>query len=209
MQVVALIGDIVDSKELSQRAALQQQLAGTLKAVGRSARGLASPYTLTLGDEFQAVYRAADSIFADIVTIMAEVHPIRVRFALGVGALTTRINAKQALGMDGPAFHLAREALLTLKEDGRLLRLAGMPADRWKLANHVLNLWSHQIAGWERNRLQILAGLLRGRKVREIEAGLSVSTVAVYKNIRAAALDEVVGICQELTAAMNAALTAK
>ena len=207
--MIAVIGDIVGSKELPRREALQQQLAATLKAVGRSARGLASPYTLTLGDEFQAVYRAADSIFADIVTIMAEVHPVRVRFALGVGALTTRINAKQALGMDGPAFHLARAALLALKDDGRLLRLAGSPADRWTLANHVLNLLSHQIAGWERNRLQILAGLLRGRKVREIEDGLSVSTVAVYKNIRAAALDEVVGICQELAAAMNAALTAK
>ena len=40
----------------------------------------------------------------------------------------------------------------------------------------------------------------------EIEAGLTISRVAVYKNIRAAALDDVVGICHELTRALNQAL---
>jgi len=59
---------------------------------------------------------------------------------------------------------------------------------------------------WSRNRLLILEGLLRGKAVREIEDGLQISRVAIYKNIRAAALDDVVGICHELTEAMGRAL---
>lgn len=207
MKVIALIADLVASRTLPHREVLQKKLAAALKQVNAQAKDLASPYTLTLGDEFQAVYRRADSLWADMVAIMAAIHPVQVRFALGVGALATPVNRKQALGMDGPAFHYARAALSELKEDGRLLRIAGEPAaDEWCLSRHVLNLVSHQIDGWERNRLLVLGGLLQGKKVREIEQGLSVSTVAVYKNIRAAALDDLVGICQQLTINLNAAL---
>jgi len=206
MQFIAVIGDIVGSRDVTRRSVFQRRLAHTLKKTDGGARQLASPYTITLGDEFQAVYRGADTLFADAFTIMAQIHPVRARFAFGVGGLTTRINPVQALGMDGPAFHGARDALLALKEDERLLRIAGEPEKAWALANHVLSLLSHEIEGWSRNRLLVLAGLLRGLPVKEIEAGLEISRVAVYKNIRAAALDEVVGICHELADALNRAL---
>ena len=206
MQVIAVIGDIVASRAVAPRPPFQKRLAKALEHATRNARFLASPYTITLGDEFQSVYRKADGLFADAVTIMAEIHPVMTRFAFGVGELSTRINPVQALGMDGPAFHGARAALTRLKEDERLLRISGQSAEAWALSNHVLNLLSHQLAGWSRNRLLILAGLLRGQAVKEIEDGLQISRVAVYKNIRAAALDEVVGICQQLEAAMNQAL---
>ena len=61
-----------------------------------------------------------------------------------------------------------------------------------------MNLISHHVEGWSRNRLLVIAGLLRGLPVKQIEEGLQISRVAVYKNIRAAALDEVVGICHGL-----------
>jgi hypothetical protein len=206
MQVIAIIGDIVGSKQLAERNVFQRRLAKVLAQTSADARHLASPYTITLGDEFQAVYRKAEMLFADVFTIMAEIHPVRARIVLGAGALTTRINPAQALGMDGPAFHDARTALSALKEDKRLLRIAGRPGESWLLANHMLNFLSHHVKGWSRNRLFVAAGLLRGRAVKEIEEGLKISRVAVYKNIRAAALDEVVGICQELERALNQAL---
>lgn len=206
MQVIAVIADVVASKGVAQRPLFQRRLAKALAQTSREAGALASPYTITLGDEFQAVYRTADTLFSDVFTIMAEIHPVRARFALGVGELATRINPEQALGMDGPVFHQARAALTGLKEDGGLLRIAGANEESWRLGNRALNLVSHQAQGWAGNRLQILAGLLRDRPVREIEQGMKISRVAVYKNIRAAALDEVAGICQELRTALNRTL---
>lgn len=206
MQVMALIGDVVASRAVPQRAVLQRQLQAALTAAGRRAQGVASPYTLTLGDEFQAVYRRAATVFADIVGIMADVHPVQVRFALGVGPLATRLNPRQALGMDGPAFHHARAALQALKADGRLLRIASGAGADWALANRTLNLCSHQMEGWTRNRLAILAGLLRERRPDAIGAELGISTVAVYKNINAAALHDMVGVCRELAGALDAAM---
>jgi hypothetical protein len=205
MRFIVVIGDIVASRALAQRAVFQRRFSKALDERTREARHLASPFTITLGDEFQAVYRKADLLLADAFTIMAEIHPVRTRLAYGVGELSTRINPAQALGMDGPAFHDARAALTLLKESGRLLRVAGQP-ENWALINHVLSLLSHQVETWSRNRLLIMAGLLRGRAVKEIEEGLKISRVAVYKNIRAAALDDVRGICQELERALNQAL---
>lgn len=201
MKVVAVIGDVVASKTLARRGAFQRRLDKALQRANAEAASLASPYTITLGDEFQAVYREAKTVLGDIVAILAEIHPVRARFALGVGELTTRINPEQALGMDGPAFHQAREALTGLKESGRLLRVAGENVEAWALANHALNLISHQLEGWTQNRLLVLAGLLRGQPVKDVS--VRISRVAVYKNIRAAALDDVVGICHELASSID------
>ncbi len=198
MQVLALIGDIVGSRTLSRRDAWQRRLAAVLAARNQAGHGLASPYTITLGDEFQAVYRQAGSVWLDLVEILAALHPVPVRFALGVGSLTTRVNSRQALGMDGPAFHRAREALTAMKAGPGRIQIAGATTAEWALANHTLALVSHRLAGWSRNRLRVLAGLLRGQPVRELEGELRISRVAIYKNINAAALDEVAAICLEL-----------
>jgi hypothetical protein len=208
MQVIALIGDIVTSKAVARRAALQRKLEATLATVSAAAGpALASPYTLTLGDEFQAVYRAGGNVWADAVGILAAIHPVQARFALGVGELATKLNPKEALGMDGPAFHRARAGITALKEAGGRFTIAGDDPAAWALANGALALISHHLAGWSGNRLRVLAGLLRGRPVRELEAEVGISKVAVYKNINAAALDDIAGICGELTKALNAALT--
>jgi hypothetical protein len=208
MKVIVIIGDIVASKALPRRAAFQRRLGTTLAGINRGNPALASPYTITLGDEFQAVYRSAERLWIDIVEILAAIHPVEARFAIGVGELSTRLNPRQALGMDGPAFHRARAAITALKHGSARLRIAAEDEMTWSLANHALAHLSHYLDGWSRTRLQILAGLLRGRAVRDLETSLKISKVAIYKNINAAALDEVVAICQDIERALSATLHA-
>lgn len=207
MQAIAVIGDIVASKDIKPREAFQRKLAKALAARGK-ARGssLASPYTITLGDEFQAVYRAAGPLWADLVGILAEVHPVQIRFGIGIGELTTRLNAKQALGMDGPAFHRARAALTALKDTGTRFRIVGENEESWAIANRALAFLSHYLTGWSGNRLQVLAALLRAQTVSEFEPALPISKVAIYKNINAAALDEVTELCNAISRALDTGL---
>jgi hypothetical protein len=203
VRVIALIGDIVESKSLERRAAFQRRLTQVLAVRNREAVGLASPFTITLGDEFQAVYRSADSLWADVVEILAALHPVRARFAIGAGALSTRLNPEQALGMDGPAFHRARAAMTMMKETGVGLRVSAEDEEDWELARHSLALISHHFERWHQTRFRILAGLLLGRPVRELESALKISKVAVYKNINVAALDEITAILHEISRALN------
>lgn len=206
MQVLAVIGDLVRSRQVAQRRSLQARLGRALERVSADHRGLASPYTLTLGDEFQAVYRRADRLFPDLLDVLAAIHPVRARFAIGVGALRTPLNPQQALGMDGPAFHRARAALEALKREGGLWRVGAEPAETWAAANHVLAYVGHHLAGWDVNRLRILRLRLSGVAVAAMVEEIGISRVAIHKNIRVAALDDVAAICHDVTAALNRAL---
>lgn len=210
MQVIALIGDIVLSKDIRRRDAFQRKLATSLGGfAGGKETGLASPYTITLGDEFQAVYRSAGKLWPHLITLLAEIHPVQIRFGVGVGELTTKLNPKQALGMDGPAFHRARAALTMLKAGENRFRIVSEREQAWALANHALAFLSHHLANWEKNRFEVLAALLRGRQVSEFEAEMPISRVAIYKNINAAALNEVAALLTEIARALDAELTAR
>lgn len=208
MKYLAIIGDVIGSRQLNRREEFQARLSAVLKARSHLNRALVSPYTITLGDEFQAVYRSADALFRDLIAILAAIHPVRARFAIGVGELSTAINRKQALGMDGPAFHRARAAMTELKDSPYLIRIQGSTppdetADASRLLNPLFNLVTHRVRGWSRNRLRILEGLLAEKTVAELEKELRISKVAVYKNINAAALDEVRTLCEEVTRLLN------
>jgi hypothetical protein len=72
---------------------------------------LISPYTITLGDEFQAVLKNARHLFGDIITILYVIYPTKIRFSIGIGDIQTPVNPNQAIGMDGTAFYNARTGI--------------------------------------------------------------------------------------------------
>ncbi|HTL69400.1 MAG TPA: SatD family protein [Lacunisphaera sp.] len=190
MHYLAVIGDVVASRRLTERRKFQRRLESALHGLNqRRGRALASPYTVTLGDEFQALYRQAGYGFADAFALLAELAPERVRFSFATGEIVTPLNPKQAIGMDGPAFHRARAQLDRLKKEQRLLGLQdGEKPDLPTTA--MLNILSGQVEGWKPTRLRLFAGLLVGRSVAELAAETGITTRAVNKNIRAAELDE-------------------
>ena len=189
MPHLVVIGDIVKSKGIKSRAAFQKKLAATLGEISAGNPSLASPYTLTLGDEFQAVYRRADGLFSDLCRLQIACLPARVRLAVSVGAINTAINPDQALGMDGPAFHLARESIEALKHDGGVFALAGdVPGDP-ELRAALIALLSASFPSWRANRWLILHGLLNEIAIPELAASAGISVTAVYKNIRHGRLD--------------------
>ncbi len=202
MNVVVLIGDVVKSRSISHRAKFQAHLQELLTAMSRDNRDLLSPYTITLGDEFQAVYRTGEHLFRDIFQILGAVFPHRIRFAIAIGRLDTPINPRQAIGMDGPAFHLCREGITQLKQKDSFFQLNSVTGG-WELANGALALISHEIKSWNRNRMLIMARLLAEVSPRTIAEELHISSVAVYKNIRAGALVTIHNILQEITREIN------
>ncbi|MFZ5494945.1 MAG: SatD family protein [Verrucomicrobiota bacterium] len=208
MKYLVLIGDIVGSRGLSARAQFQRRMKGVLQALNGRRKTLASPYTLTLGDEFQAVYRDADAAFADVFAVLAEIAPVQARFALAVGEIVTPVNPTQAIGMDGPAFHRARALLEQLKAGRRLLGVDG-GAGGWTLPAAALAVLSGQLAGWRENRLKLFARILAGEPAGELAKRTGITPRAVNKNIRAADLDEWKRILDEITRLLNEELKSR
>lgn len=178
----------------------------TLGELNENSSTLISPYTLTLGDEFQAVFHRADQVFTDILTIRAALHPVRVRFSVAVGAITTKLNRQQALGMDGPAFYTAREGMSEMKDSDDFCHVGGLPDGQQALATGALQVLSHLMERWHANRLVILNLLIKGWKVGAIAEELDISEQAVYKNINSGGLEAIQALLAALTHAMNAAL---
>ncbi len=207
MNRLIVIADIVASRDIADRAAVQRDLKAALDGLNRQTDGLLSPYTITLGDEFQAVLSTAGRVFTDMLAIRAAVYPVRLRFAVSIGTLATPINPNQAIGMDGPAFHAARESIEQLKQGDHQLALAGeIPGQPQDLMHSTLNLLDRHWQSWLANRLVILHRLLQGDTVATLAKSLKISEQAVYKNIRQGGLDDVTESIQTLTRYLDAAL---
>lgn len=208
MKYLVLIGDVVASRHLSARAQFQRRMKTLLEKVNGRSRSLVSPYTLTLGDEFQAVYREADTALADAFSLLAQMAPVQARFALAVGEIVTPINPEQSIGMDGPAFHRARAQLESLKAERHLFGVDG-GTDSWTLPSATLAVLSGQVEGWRPNRLALFAGLLAGDSVAELARRTDITPRAVNKNIQAADLDEWKRIIDEISRLLNQELKSR
>jgi len=208
---LVLIADIESSKEIKEgrREALQDKLQEELNHLNQSDYAPVSPYTITLGDEFQAVFEEAGALPVHLFRILAVSHPVRIRFSLGVGSIATPVNTEQAIGMDGPAFHEARNGMDTLKESGFLFHLNVEKEESaiLKLINASLQLLSHEIKTWKKNRLAILYLLKEGYDYKKIADRLDISTPAFYKNKEAGALEVISTLIDSITALVNQQIT--
>ena len=109
---LALIADVIDSKMVQERLDLQKQVEKTLQKMnGLFGDYLASRFTLTLGDEFQALLKVDAPIFQIIDTLRSELTPTQLRFGIGLGEIVTAIDPLQSVGADGPAYWNARAAI--------------------------------------------------------------------------------------------------
>lgn len=109
---LALIGDLKASPHIPGRESAQQEIKAALDQLNLAWGALmASPLTLTLGDEFQALlYPKAEAMrLPDELERALKDYPLRL--GLGYGAVRTAIDPRLSIGADGECFWHAREAL--------------------------------------------------------------------------------------------------
>jgi hypothetical protein len=200
---IALVGDVVEPRKIKERQSFNATLVSVIERLNMHNAALRSPYTITLGDEIQAVFKDAKGIFADAVTFLAAIYPYQMRFSYGVGDLVTPINPEWAIGMDGPAFYHARDGIDWLKEEKYLFHVAGDHLQRPALLNYALHLITHNMRGWNKTRWQTLALLYEGMSVQEIAAHIDLTHQSIYKTIRAGALHETIALFDQIEAAIN------
>lgn len=200
--VIALVGDLIGSREIISRIDFDNTLLEILKIRNELNPRILSPYTL-IGDEIQAVYSNADYLFIDCIKILSRIYPERMRFSFGVGNLIKPINPKQAIEMDGPAFYFARDGVNQLKKSEELFVINGENLLNENFINSTLNYISHSMKKWGENRLRIFSMLLEEKSPTEISLQLDISYQAIYKSIDAGALESIRDIFREIANLMN------
>lgn len=113
---IAIIGDLVKSREIEFREDAQKKLKAVLTEINEVYQTqLASRFSVTLGDEFQGLLNSSENILKLLFAIKFKLHPIKVRFGIGFGEIVTEIDPLESIGADGPAYHAARKSINEVK----------------------------------------------------------------------------------------------
>jgi len=196
---IALIGDIIESKKIQDRAQVQQQLLRLMKELNWQYQDyLISPFTVTTGDEFQALFSPNSYMFQIIDQLSVAFSPYEIRFGIGVGEMVTEINKEQSIGSDGPAYWLAREAINHIhdKNDYGINHISVFLADEevtWTV-NAMLAACSFIQSKWTEVQYDVLKQLLTEDiydetfSHKEMARSLGITPSAFNKRIKASGL---------------------
>lgn len=190
---VALIGDIRGSRELEDRKQAQAEFEAVVDSLNETipAEAMASRFTVTTGDEFQGLLTDAGAAVEAAVAASDQFHPLRLRFGLGRGALETEVNPEQAIGMDGPCFHRAREAIIAAQNDGAWLRVDGWPDGLDAHANAMFDLLGCVRENWTERQVQFARALQEEGVQTRVAERYDVSKSTVSESLSAGHVQEV------------------
>lgn len=190
-----IIGDIVQSKEIKNRKAFQRKFHSVLEEINKNFTSniIISRFTVTIGDEFQGVLKSFGPSYEIIDAIQEMLYPEKLRFGVGWGEITTQIK-KEAIGMDGPAFHNAREAILTAEKKGRsdIFKL-GIPEK--ELAINTLALCLENIRdSWTARQREVLGLYRKYKNQRKVARLLKIKQPSVAAILASSKWDWYAGV---------------
>jgi len=135
----AIIGDIRNSRKLTNRAEIQNQLIQTIQKINQKYHtSIEKNMSIMQGDDFQVLLNKPDHIFMIMHEIMMGIPEIDIRFGIGIGDLAFNYNDGSS---DGKVWWHARDALDTLKKNQKyhvLIMIHGQDETISKLCNQLL-----------------------------------------------------------------------
>jgi len=193
-QYIAIIGDIKKSKQLDDRKKIQIQLQKILNDINiKYTKDIASKFMITLGDEFQGLLGCGENVMSIISEIETKIYPVKIRYGVGIGEMTTDINPDLPLGADGPAYYNARDAIEYLKNNEKkskasqaniMIMADGESNPTVKLLNTVLSLETVIKSKWTDRQREIIHEYIKNddNQIKAAE-GLSITQSSVQKSL--------------------------
>lgn len=205
---VALIGDLVGSRDVEDRRALHHALDAALTLVNVTWAAV-DPLTPTVGDELQGVYdNLVHALDATLLVRVSMPTPYDVRFGIGIGVVTWLDDGAHGgfRRQDGPAWWLARDAIELVAGGARSRRVprtlrtwvaaddradvqagrdVALPTEqRIAAVNAYLTTRDHLVSQMDGRDRRILQRLLLGWPLQEIADAESVSASAISQRVQ-------------------------
>lgn len=180
---VVIIGDVVKSREMQDRGEFQKRLKdGIIRVNEEFSPYIASHFVLTIGDEFQGLLKNVERILQLLAILRSEIHPIEQRIGLGIGGLDTELE-QVALGMDGPCFHRARDAIERAKASQTYIEVETGSSDK------PFRIYSLLYSGirrhWTARQRQVFDLAMTGMPGKTIANRLGITPSAVSQHLSA------------------------
>jgi hypothetical protein len=138
---------------------------------------------VTVGDEFQGVLERPSRAIDVLVALEWALPDIEVRYGLGWGGITTALR-ERAVGMDGPCFHNARDAVTAGKRADRWVTVAGFDDD--EVLNGLFRLIGAVRSQWTDVQRETVRQVRSARTQRAVARARGVSEATVSKALKSA-----------------------
>jgi hypothetical protein len=214
-EFVAIIGDLVASRDVADRAAVQADLKRTLegfKIRQPVAASRAAGPEFTAGDEVQVLLAVEPSnppghaVMAFLSELTEDVSPVRIAFGIGAGSLSTELRGP-IHELDGPCFHRARKALDEAKRRGRWAVVLGVPSPYRETVRAILRLTGEIRAAWTDRQREIVRRRRDRPLQKDVARELGVSPSVVSEVLSAARHDAVLEAEHAVVVLLNRALS--
>lgn len=191
---VALMGDLVDSEGARSRTALHAAFNDAVKRENDMPAAIASPLTITLGDEFQGLvcsFSAAIEI-ARRMRLRLLAQDVECRFAIGLVTLSSPLNTAAAWNMLGSGLaetrdHLNDKALTTAYRFYLPSPTDGIVARLMESVGRALTMTEQ---AWTARQREVAWGfLIEGHTVKTLHLQTKTTERNIYKILNAAHLD--------------------
>lgn len=118
MLYLTMICDIKNSKQLKNRETVQYKLIETLKAANSMYKAeIASPFLITLGDEWQGLLRYPCNYPVILDFFRKSLDDVDFYCGIGVGEVSIHNFELTVNQLDGPSFYKARDAIKIAKQN--------------------------------------------------------------------------------------------
>lgn len=187
---VVVIGDLVQSRELPDRASAQNRLREAVEAFNSHAGdSLAAPLELTGGDEMKTILEDPAVAVDVIIHISEAVHPMTLAWGVGRGPIETSW-VPDVGNLDGPCFHNARRAIEEASKEGIWGKIHGFSPLDDQVLTALLRLMGVIRASWTEKQAQYIRSV-RSRSQKATAHELGVTAGAVSQSLQSARFHDV------------------
>lgn len=176
-----LLGDVIESRDIDDRAAFGETLTAALDAVNeRYGEHLRADLRTMKGiDEVGGVLEDASVVYDVLKTLSDALHPHQLRVAVCHGRIDVNPDASEVAAMDGPAFHDATEALEGLESNGLLFAFEADNPTVDDLLSSTVNLVLTLREDWTETEFRVVRARERHDSQQAVAAELDRSQQAV------------------------------
>lgn len=180
-----LMGDVIGSSDFKTEV-----LGNKLKDLVSSANAALgehtlSPYTVTLGDEFQGV---TQSLKSGIITLyyfeeqrLANQLGFKLHYVLHFGTIETEINTETSYGMLGEGLRQARKQLTEKKRDRRRFNFSLQDKEESEQLNRIFEVLDGITNRWKKDDFDLILDMIRDENDQEVSEQHGKDRTQIYR----------------------------
>ncbi len=182
---VILMADIIGSSKRHGKALMNDFISMVAHINQANRKQILSPFTITLGDEFQGVvqspFSAIQILFGIEKYLLTLKKPFKLRFVIHEGEIQTKLNKQRAYEMLGPGLTEARKLLSVMKTARRRFKISLKDNEATEKLDLMFVILQGIIDHWTPSQVRIVAAFLELGDYRKVAVRLQKDSTAIWR----------------------------